>query len=477
MAEQLLAAGDLDADSTGTLHPAIRREVFAWTAVAITALAIAGAFAFLLAFSRIPSIERVFPWPLGFFGKGLVIHVVFSFVVWFLCIFAALAALARGPAGPGLPWLGRLAPALAALALPLLLAPAFLDRGEATLNNYIPVIIDPLYYAGLVVLAIAIAIAALRLVLAFPLAHWRQRPLAAAVTAAAATYLAALVAFALSYAGLAGSTFDFALNEHLMWGGGHLLQFVNTTIALVAWGILAGIAAPGPRPPLTIAVVAGLLTASAWLGLLFYALYPAFSGPQMQAFTNIQYAFGPATVIALLTLVGRVRKTPVAAGASSAAKGVHPALLCLALSILVFGAGGFLGLFVDGSDTRTPAHYHGVIAGVTLALIGVAYFRLLPWLERPSPSRRRVVWTIGLFGWGQLAACIGLFIAGGHGAPRKVAGAAQGLSDWAAYAGMGLNGLGGLVAVIGGILFVWTMAAALLRPSLPATISATGART
>lgn len=27
-----------------------------------------------------------------------------------------------------------------------------------------------------------------------------------------------------------------------MWGGGHLLQFVNTTIALVAWGILAGIA-------------------------------------------------------------------------------------------------------------------------------------------------------------------------------------------------------------------------------------------
>lgn len=40
------------------------------------------------------------------------------------------------------------------------------------LNNYIPVIIDPLYYAGLVVLAIAIAIAALRLVLAFPLAHW-----------------------------------------------------------------------------------------------------------------------------------------------------------------------------------------------------------------------------------------------------------------------------------------------------------------
>lgn len=458
MAELRSEASDLD----DAVSADVRREVFAWTTVGITALAIAGAFAFLLAFSRIPGIERVFPWPLGFFGKGLVIHVVFSFVVWFLCLFAALAALARRPAATAASWLGRIAPVLAALALPLLFAPAFLDRGEASLNNYIPVIIDPLYYAGLVVLAVAIGIAAVRLVLAFRLGDWQRRPLAAAVTAAAATYLAALIAFALSYAGLAGTTVEFTFNEHLMWSGGHLLQFVNTLLALVAWGILAGLAAPGSRPPVTIAVIAGLLKATAWVSLLFYAIYPAFSGPQMQAFTNIQYAFGPAAAIVLLALALRLRTL---ASAGSTASAPNPPLRCLTLSALVFGVGGFLGLFVDGGDTRTPAHYHGVIAGVTLALIGVAYFKLLPLLQRHVPSRRRVAWTIGLFGWGQLAACLGLFLAGGHGAPRKVAGAAQGLSDWAAYAGMGLNGLGGLIAVIGGIVFVWTMAAALLRPA------------
>ena len=45
------------------------------------ALGVAGAFALLLAISRVPGVETVFPWPLGFFHKGLVIHVVFSFVV------------------------------------------------------------------------------------------------------------------------------------------------------------------------------------------------------------------------------------------------------------------------------------------------------------------------------------------------------------------------------------------------------------
>lgn len=128
---------------------------------------------------------------------------------------------------------------------------------------------------------------------------------------------------------------------------------------------------------------------------------------------------------------------------------------------------------------RGKPPYHGVIAGVTLALIGVAYFppAAVARATEPKPPPRRLDHRPLRLGPARRLLSRGLSIAGGHGAPRKVAGAAQGLSDWAAYAGMGLNGLGGLVAVIGGILFVWTMAAALLAQSLPATISATGART
>jgi hypothetical protein len=108
---------------------------------------------------------------------------------------------------------------------------------------------------------------------------------------------------------------------------------------------------------------------------------------------------------------------------------------------------------------------------VTLAFMGVFYTLLLPLLVRPLPSRRTMALSLHLFAWGQLAACLGLFLAGGHGAPRKVAGAAQGLGDIAAYAGLGLNGLGGLVAVIGGIVFVVAVGRALARTPGPAAPS------
>ena len=55
-------------------------------------LAIAGLFAVLLATSRLPGIERIAHWPLGFFGNALVIHVIFSLVIWLLAMFAMVAS-------------------------------------------------------------------------------------------------------------------------------------------------------------------------------------------------------------------------------------------------------------------------------------------------------------------------------------------------------------------------------------------------
>lgn len=164
MAEPVVLAPTADA-SAAPLADARRRELWAWAAVAVGALAVAGVFAFLIALSRVPGVESVLPWPVGFFHKGLVIHVVFSFVVWFLAVFGALLCLATAAVAGGAPrlaGLGTVGVAAAAVSTPLLFVPALLDRGEATLNNYVPVIIDPLYYAGLVVLAAGVALAAVR---------------------------------------------------------------------------------------------------------------------------------------------------------------------------------------------------------------------------------------------------------------------------------------------------------------------------
>jgi len=60
---------------------------------------------------------------------------------------------------------------------------------------------------------------------------------------------------------------------------------------------------------------------------------------------------------------------------------------------------------------------------------------------------------------------IGLVWSGGYGVQRKVAGAEQVLRSTGEVAGMGLMGLGGLIAIIGGLLFVVVVLQAMRAPA------------
>ena len=112
-----------------------------------------------------------------------------------------------------------------------------------------------------------------------------------------------------------------------------------------------------------------------------------------------------------------------------------------------------IGIFISGSNVRIPAHYHGCIVGVTLALMGLVY-HLLPALGYAAPKGRLAVAQPWVYGLGQLMHIVGLVWSGGYGVQRKVAGAEQVLRSNAEIAGMGLMGFGGLVAIIGGVLFI-----------------------
>jgi hypothetical protein len=63
-------------------------------------------------------------------------------------------------------------------------------------------------------------------------------------------------------------------------------------------------------------------------------------------------------------------------------------------------------------------------------------------------------WQPYLYGGGQMLHIIGLAWTGGYGVQRKTAGVAQGLDRIEQIAGMGLMGFGGLISVIGGLLFL-----------------------
>lgn len=447
----------------------VRKGLFQWVLLGISAIGIAGAFALLLAFSRIPGIQDIFPWPLDFFKKGLVVHVVFSFVVFFLSVFAAVAHITAARLGngrPKFPTFGYAAYRLTIVAFVFLFVPAWMNRGQPMLNNYVPVITDPLYYMALMALGVAMALMAFRVILNFPMRS-KEHGMGLDILTLSGVGASVFYLFAFSYVMIAWTQLghpdgppDHQYNEELFWAGGHVMQFVNVAITIGAWfAVSAAVYGRAPFNPMVVVACIGVLTLGVFITPLFFIMWQSFTAGWVQAFSDLQYIFAFATLpVALVAFMALPRMI------KDGFKPWHdPGSLAVTLSPIVFGMGGIMGMFVDGHDTRTPGHYHAMIAGVTLAFIGLYFSIFLPLIRRRVTQRKLAFATVWMFFIGQGIAAIGLFIAGGHGTQRKVAGAEQGLSSMGAKIGMGLNGGGGLLAVIGGAFFVWIVASALLK--------------
>ncbi len=450
-----------DSGARALAPEAIRRELAGWAWLAIGALAVAGAFSILLALSRLPGIERIARWPFGFFGSGLVIHVVFSIVVWLLAMFALLLSHATlradGPVRAAA--LGPMGQALTALAFPCLFAPAFLDSGVPELTNYVPLIRHPAYDIGLGLLACGILAPVARLFLNLA---GRARPLPGPVLAVATggfVYVVSLVCFACAAVILVRAGKLDTSREYLFWGGGHVLQFVYVSLMFGIWASLARDSfGENVVDPDIFRLCILLLAVFCLPAPMFYRSFEAFSIKQHSAFRVLQF------VLALPTLLFAVS---MLANALSIARPSQwpwrkPAFVALAMSLASCAVGGVMGMMISGSDTRTPAHYHAMMTAVSVACMGM----LLTWGLRELDRRAVSEWAtrplICAYGAGQIAASVGLFLAGGYGAPRKTTAAATALVDGAVL-GMYLHGLGALFAVIGGAAFVIVAVRALAR--------------
>jgi cytochrome c oxidase subunit 1 len=229
-------------------------------------------------------------------------------------------------------------------------------------------------------------------------------------------------------------------------------------LMLVAWLWLATlIGAPLPLSPRLAVLLFAIALASVFAVPLIYLAWDVGSIEHQRLHTWLMRFGGGLAILpmGLAVLIGLARASP----GTAATRPLHSALVC---SLALFALGGLIGFLVRGSDVRIPAHYHGSIVGVTLALMGLAY-ALLPRLGFGTPQGRLAVLQPYLYGGGQLGHIVGLVWSGGYGVQRKVAGSEQVLKSAQEVFGMGLMGLGGLVAVAGGVLFLIVVFRALLE--------------
>ena len=429
--------------SFGSPIGASRQLARAWLLLGIAALVGAGLLAILLVLSRTPGIQNVFPLR-DFFRAALIVHVDLSVLIWFVAFAGVFWNVAGNRRLIAVGWLGLW---LTALGTALLVVSPFFPDTQPLLNNYIPVLQQPVFFAGLLIAGAGFALTLLRALVSLrPDASTRAATNAMHFGTFMAALAGALAVWAFVISWLTHPDYEGqALYEAVFWGGGHTLQFQHALLMVVAWFWLAtelGVA-PQISPRAT-----KLLFALASLPLLaipvIYACWPVGTAKHTAYFARLMELGHP---LMLPLMLAAMFSLPKVWALKSPAKSAFVA------SVGLFVAGGILAYMIRGVNVVIPAHYHGSIVGVTLAFMGVAYV-LLPRLGFGAVRGGMAEWQPYVYGGGQLMHIVGLAWSGGYGVQRKVAGAEQVLVSLPQKVGMGMMGLGGLIAIIGGVMFV-----------------------
>lgn len=433
------------------LLPQGRRLTLArlWLLLGITALAIAGLFSILLVLLRTPGLQDIIPFK-DFFHTALVTHVNLSVLVWMLSMSSMLWSLIGNERFYGVYlttfWLA------AAGTLCMALVP-FVGDANPLMNNYVPVLQHPLFFVGLAMFFCAILFqVALTLLTYLP---WKmpdeeRTVMHYAIYYGAVITLVSILAFIISTQQLsvdpdAPSFTAEHYYEVLFWGGGHIVQITYVHMMLIAWlWLYSGNGFTTVMRERSVNFVLSINVLVVIPVLFIYINHTASSPENITFFTmHMRWTASIAAILVIIAmLAGLIAQRP-----KMLSKPEFGALLC---SILLFSTGGIIGFLISGYNVTIPAHYHGSIIGISLAFMGLAY-HLLPRLGYGRVQGKMAIAQPYIMFAGQLLHVTGLALSGGYGALRKTPGA---VLNAKAQFWMGLMGLGGLLAIIGGLLFV-----------------------
>jgi len=432
-----------------------QRLAVGWLYVAVGFLLASGVYPLLLALART---TYEMPWK-DFFYTALVLHVDFTVLWWLLAIagvFWSLNSLARAAS------LGWMALVLVVAGGVLVGISPLTGAANPLTNNYIPMLENRYFIKGMIVFGGGIFLLVLRGIIAAPMRLVFRSDAEGAVrfgawTAAIAT-MAAVLALVWSFGHMPKGLQHRAYYEPLFWAGGHILQFTHTALLCVSWLWIAG--ACGARISVSPKIIMAAFAVSiipvlfAFLPLMRYGVGEP--GYTVWFIKLMRDANGIAPLIVGLAVAHGLLR-----GGKAATDQRH-LYLALVFSMMLFATGGILGLFITQSSTLITAHYHGVIVSVTMAFMAMTYY----WLPRFGFATPNLKWArvqVYAYAAGQLIHIIGLAWGGGHGMKRKVVGTTQDIGVHAWVTPQDLVGLGGVIAVLSGILFAAVVLPVMLR--------------
>ncbi len=414
-----------------------------WLFIGVTALAISGIFSIILAVAWHPSFKEIEIFA-TLFHRSLVAHVNLSITVWFLCCLFACWSYKRTSS---LPFFDKTACALIVASIVTMTIASFDPNATPLMSNYIPVLTSHLFSLSL---SFIVAGTLIKLMDYMATARYaRQDFFTLGNHLSILMVWLALAAFTASAINIDSDISGEIFYEILFWGGGHVLQFVWVHVVLLAWAAslkqLDDAFKLDAKYKATLWInIAATLTAP-----IPYVLHDVASAEFRHLFTYLMsWVAGLAPVLFVLCYVYDCMKKRAHLPTYGNAIGAS-----LWWSLILFALGGFFGVAIDGINVKIPAHYHGSIVGVTVALMGFTYLVLQQHGYGLIATSRMARWQPAVLGVGQIMHVTGLFWSGGYGVQRKSPHASGDAIEQAAMA-RHLLSTGGLIAIIGGLLFV-----------------------
>ncbi|TNG00190.1 MAG: cytochrome C oxidase subunit I [Gammaproteobacteria bacterium] len=426
----------------------VSRLAIGWLLLALGALVIGGLFSVLIVLSRTPYFQEIIPW-VDFFHTALVVHVDMTVLVWFLGFAGVLWSLNSSVRCLRCAWIGL---ALCVAGTVVISIAPFLGIGDPLMNNYVPVLRHPLFLIGLGLFGMGFTVLVVNGLIfshSVGLTISGDGALRFGLYTALIAAIVSIAALIASYVEMPVFAAGAYFYELLFWGAGHTVQFVHVQLMLVTWLWMATICGISLRlSPRVALIIFALGLIPVLLTPFVYVFFELGSTTHQQAISLLmQYGGGLAALPIGFIIAFSLAKTNL----RNITRG--PEFYALMSSMLLFGIGGVIGYMISGSNVTVPAHYHGSIVAVTLAYMGIT-FHLLPRLGFKQVVGKAATWQPIIYASGQLLHVAGLVWSGGYGVQRKTAGADQALDNIERVISMGIMGLGGLIAVIGGFMFL-----------------------
>ncbi|MFY9590153.1 hypothetical protein [Rickettsia endosymbiont of Halotydeus destructor] len=352
------------------------------------------------------------------------------------------------------------------------------------MNNYVPMLENIIFVLGLALFGVATLLFALNILYLFDWKNWTNL-MRFTVLSTAIIFILTWLCFTCSYFQLQNVIEVIPIEiefyyELLFWSGGHLLQFIYTQIAIFIWvSLLQKLVGHELKFQKFYFFLLCLNFIFSVLIVAGHFFYDIIDGEFKEYYTSHMKYFGGIApvgclvgmVLELFFLDSRLRGNDIETGNDTEDRSdstiAKTTLLC---SATLFLFGGLIAINISGINVVIPAHYHGSIVGISIACMGYCYLSIgvchnvqyvIPLIAGIQEKTKQgwipwashgMTFAIYLLTFGQILHITGLALAGGYGVLRKDLNMEMALSVKLL---MGMMGGGGLIAIVGGLMFVY----------------------